>query len=224
MSPVRVYVTTVEEARPRLAAYHARLTDEERARHARMRPDPRGDEFLVGRALARHALALEAPGTPAIFSSDRLGRLRLPGTRQLNLSHAAGLVVCAVADGDVGADVEKVDAARVDEGVWKSYFAPIEVAALAALPPEARTERFFRYWTLKEAYIKARGQGMGIPLDQFWFALEAGAPLRIAFAPALDDRPGRWQFAQQFLSPDFLLAVALETSAPLALSIERCVP
>lgn len=221
MPRVHVHVTTVAEARAggALERYRAGLTDEERARHARMRPDPRGDEFLVGRALARHALGDQ------VFVAGSHGRLAVAGSAvQFNLSHAEGVVVCAVADSDVGVDVEKVDERRTEPGIWQNYFAPVEVAALAALPEAARCERFFRYWTLKEAYIKARGLGLSIPLQDFWFVLDEG-PARIRFAPALNDDPARWQFAQAFLmNDDFILAVAVAGSDPVALTVEHCAP
>jgi len=225
--PVHVFATTVEEARRAgaLPRYLAQLTEEERSRHARMRPDPRGDEFLVGRALARKALAELAPGVAAVFTAGSHGRLEVAEAGiSFNLSHADGLVVCAVADSVVGVDVEKVDPSRTEPAIWENYFAPPEVAALAALPEERRCERFFRYWTLKEAYIKARGLGLSIPLREFWFEVAASAPIRIAFAASLDDDPGRWQFAQQALGPDHLLAVAVATAEPVTLVIHRGLP
>jgi 4'-phosphopantetheinyl transferase len=227
---VHLHVATVAQARAAgtLPRYLAGLDQDERARHARMRPDPRGDEFLVGRALLRHALSRHTPGGPWRFAPDGYGCLALvgapPDAPRFNLSHAAGLVVCAVADVVVGVDVERVDERRTDPGIWQHYFAPAEVAALTALPEEARTERFFTYWTLKEAYIKARGLGVSIPLHHFWFPVEAGPPLRIAFAPELADDPARWRFAQQRLSNDFLLAVAASAPDEIALSIHHQLP
>ena len=225
MPTVHVFATTVEEARRAgaLPRYLAALTEEERGRHARMRPDPRGDEFLVGRALARKALARHVPA--AVFTAGAHGRLEAAANGvSFNLSHAEGLVVCAVADSVVGVDVEKVDESRTEPAIWENYFAPPEVAALAALPEAQRCERFFRYWTLKEAYIKARGLGLSLPVREFWFELPAGAPIRIAFAPSLADDPGRWQFAQQPLGPDHLLAVALMAEDPIALVVEHGLP
>lgn len=226
MPPVHVHLTTVAEARAAgvLEAYRARLTDEERARHARMRPDPRGDEFLVGRALLHHALERHAPGWPRRFIARPHGRLEVAGLPvSFNLAHAEGLVVVAVADSLVGVDVEKVDPGRTERAVWEDHFAPPEIAALAALPPAEQCERFFRYWTLKEAYLKARGMGLGaLPLREFWFQLEPS--IRIVFSPALPDAPGRWRFAQLRVGTDFLLAVALVAREPIALSVERGLP
>lgn len=224
MPPVHVHVTTVEEARQTgaLGRYLAQLTDEERARHARMRADPRGDEFLVGRALLRHALARH--GVAGAFIVGAHGRLEMAGAGvSFNLSHAGGLVVCAVADSLVGIDVEKMDEGRTEPAVWESHFAPPEVAALTALPEEQRCDRFFQYWTLKEAYIKARGLGLAIPLRDFWFLIE-GETIRIAFAPSLQDDPARWQFAQRRLGADHMLAVALVAEEPIALAVEEGLP
>jgi 4'-phosphopantetheinyl transferase len=225
LPPVHVYVTTVGAARAAgaLDRYRAGLTGEERVRHARMRPDPRGDEFLVGRALARQALARHTPGDQVLVVGSH-GRLSAPGAGvELNLSHAEGTVVCAVAAAEVGVDVEKVDERRTEPAIWQHYFAPAEVAALAALPEPERCERFFRYWTLKEAYIKARGLGLSLPLQQFWFHLGEGRP-RIEMSPELGDDPARWQFAQQSLLDDFLLAVAVVGPEPIDLSVEHCLP
>jgi 4'-phosphopantetheinyl transferase len=224
---VHLYATTVEEARRAgvLPRYLAQLTEEERVRHARMRPDPRGDEFLVGRALARKALARHAPGSERGFTAGSHGRLELADAGvSFNLSHAEGLVVCAIADSVVGVDVEKLDESRTEPAIWENYFAPPEVAALAALPEAQRCHRFFQYWTLKEAYIKARGLGLSLPLREFWFELVGGAPIRIAFAPSLADDPARWQFAQQPLGPAHLLAVALRAEEPIALVVEQGLP
>jgi 4'-phosphopantetheinyl transferase len=183
----------------------------------------------VGRALLRHALSQHAPGGRWRFAPDAYGCLALVGASigapRFNLSHAEGLVVCAVADMTVGVDVEKADERRTDPGIWRHYFAPAEVAALTALPPEARTERFFTYWTLKEAYIKARGLGVSIPLHDFWFHVEEhGAPVSIAFAPELADDPGRWRFAQRRLDGDYLLAVAATARDELVLSFHYQLP
>lgn len=231
MVPVHVHVTTVAEARAAgvLARYQAALTPEERTRHARMRADPRGDEFLVGRALIHRALARHAPGG-ATLATAAYGRLELSGAPgagiSFNLSHAAGMVVCAVATGvDVGADVEKVDPRRADDAIWEQFFAPPEIAALSALPAAERCERFFTYWTLKESYIKARGLGLQIPLHDFWFLIAPPRPIRIAFAPTLDDDPRRWQFLQHRLPGDHLLAVAATSGdEPIALTIEEGLP
>jgi len=239
-SEVRVYVTDVAEAcaRGELERHRASLAPEEHERLGRMQIEGARRDFVIGRALARHALSRHAAVAPADWRfvtgphgrPEPEARVAPAGARRLrfSLSHAGGLVACAVAEEiDVGLDVERVDEQGAGEALARRFFAPAEVRALGALPEAARARRFFQYWTLKEAYLKARGLGLSIALDGFWFVLEARAPIAIRFAAPLDDDPTRWQFDQRDLAPGHLLAVAAavgDGAAPLAVSVERCVP
>ncbi len=101
------------------------------------------------------------------------------------------------------------------------FFAPAEVAALRALPVERQRERFFELWTLKEAYIKARGMGLYLPLEQFAFELRPGEPPRISFDPRMEDRPASWQFFQLQPSERHKAALAVRRASGLPLTV-RC--
>ena len=84
---------------------------------------------------------------------------------------------------------------------------------------------FFDYWTLKEAYIKARGFGLALPLADFAFRLAPPASPVISFEPALPDDPATWQFAQDWPTPVHRLGLAVRRSGPdLAIRIRRVVP
>lgn len=179
------------------AAEHARLG---RIQHPRARA-----EFLAGRLVIRHALARLCGTTPAavdLHESER-GALSIPDSPwHFNLSHSDGLVVLAVALRPVGVDVEYL--ARVGRTVELAnrYFSSLEVAALQALPEASRRDRFFALWTLKEAYIKARGLGLAVPLASFSFDFEP-AP---ALTPAPDD-PHRYRLFLADLGTEHRLAV-----------------
>jgi len=121
---------------------------------------------------------------------------------------------------EVGVDVEDVDRPGETVEIADQFFSPTEVAALRAVPVAAQRYRFFQYWTLKESYIKARGMGLSIPLDQFSFQLEANQPIRITFDPRLNDDPGRWQFAQFRLTPRHLTAAAIPRGPDPDLTIQ----
>lgn len=94
--------------------------------------------------------------------------------------------------------------------VAEHFFAPPEVAELASLPPERRQDRFFEYWTFKEAYIKTRGMGLSLPLDKFSFSFPHERAVRITIDPVLDDPADRWSFWQYRPSAEHLLALCAE--------------
>jgi len=194
------------------------LTADERGRGRRfVRPRDR-DAFVLTRALVRTTLSRYGPTAPADWRfmtnahqcpsvvESQAGAPHL----HFNVSHTDGLVVVAVARGHrVGVDVEAVSR-PVLEDVPERHFAPSEVAALRARPAADQPRMFFDYWTLKEAYIKARGLGLAIPLDRFAFTLPADGCPTITFAPGFDDRAERWQFWQAWPTPRHRLALAVE--------------
>jgi 4'-phosphopantetheinyl transferase len=159
----------------------------------------------------RPELDLDAPARPPL---------------RFNVSHTQGLVACAVTLGrEVGVDVEHAGH-RLMLDVAERFFAPSEVADLRALPAETQGTAFFDYWTLKESYIKARGLGLSIPLEQFSFRLRGEHAPTISFAPELQDDPDTWLFVQDRPTPSHRLALAvrvLEAQRPRVL-FERVPP
>jgi 4'-phosphopantetheinyl transferase len=144
-------------------------------------------------------------GRPEVVRPAAWPRLRF------NLSHTRGLACCGVTwSRDLGVDVE--DAARREVGpeVAEHFFSRTEVADLRGQPLDQQQQQFFRYWTLKEAYIKARGMGLSLPLDCFSFLLaQERAATTIEFAPGIADSPACWQFWQQTVASRYLVAAAL---------------
>jgi len=226
---VHVYYAAAErllnpEGRTRLAAV---LDEQEQQRRERFVFAKDQDLFLVAHGVLRHILSEYLAGKPHQwrFDSNHYGRPEIanspPGPRlRFNLSHTAGMVVCAVAwERELGVDVEDAQRVVEVEALAPRFFSPQEAQELLALAPSRRQQRFFDYWTLKEAYIKARGMGLSLPLEQFTFHLAAERPIAISFAPPLDDDPARWQFAQHQLEPTFKIAVAAERYGGEQLSI-----
>lgn len=201
----------------RIAEGESLLSPDERERMARFAFARDRRRFLMARVLVRTMLSRYGGVAPADwrFAANVHGRPEIaerpagvPDLR-FNLSHTDGLVACAVTIGrEVGIDVEHTGR-RLTHDVPGRFFAPREVEALCALPAAERAETFFDYWTLKEAYIKARGLGLTLPLADFAFHLAPPAPPTISFSPALDDDPATWQFAQARPSPVHRLAVAV---------------
>ena len=168
-----------------LDAYLGLLSPDERTRHARFLNERARHEYLITRALCRTVLSRYAAVAPADwrFRANQWGRPEIDcpspdyADLRFNLSNTRGLVVCAVAQGgEIGVDVELIDRAGSLLEIADRFMAPVEARDIAALPPDAQALRFFTYWTLKEAYIKARGMGLSIPLDKFWFLLDTALP------------------------------------------------
>jgi 4'-phosphopantetheinyl transferase len=86
--------------------------------------------------------------------------------------------------------------------------------------------RFFQYWTLKESYIKARGLGLAIPLDQFSFHFRAERHVTLATSPSLQDPADRWRFWQLQVSAANMIAVCAQrlTDGPQQLILRQVVP
>lgn len=162
---------------------HARL---ERIQHPRALA-----EFVAGRRLIREVLGalLGLQAREVILVQSERGALSIAPTHssplRFNLSHTEGLVVLAVAETDVGVDVEWLDRPGRTVELADRYFAPAETAALRALPVDQQRDRFFDLWTLKESYIKARGLGLAIPLASFTFSgFGETSGLQLAVDPA----------------------------------------
>jgi 4'-phosphopantetheinyl transferase len=210
-----------------LGAYQQLLSPEERVQQQRFYFAAGRHEYLVTRALVRTVLSRYVEVNPSIwrFKKNAYGKPAIAYPREIppltfNLAHTSGLIVCLVALGrDIGVDVEDITRPGETVEIAEQFFSPTEVAALRALPPHAQRSRFFEYWTLKEAYIKARGLGLTLPLEQFSFHLEAGHPIRVAFAPCLLDDPRGWQFAQFQPTSRHQMATAIRHGTNAALTI-----
>jgi 4'-phosphopantetheinyl transferase len=192
------------------------LSEPERAKWKRFVARDAQLQYLVSRALARTALSKYAavPECAWEFETNRYGRPHVSKPQAarnilFNLSNTTGLVVCAVAiDCEIGIDVENIMRALDIDALAPAVFAPMELADVRRSPSGDRRERFFSYWTLKEAYIKGRGMGLSLPLDAFWFDLNGLSP-RLNVTSRCPDRPERWRFHRYAPTPEHRMAIAV---------------
>lgn len=207
-----------------LSACVALLSGAERGHHDQLRFAADRALYAAAHALVRRALSRYAAVAPAEwrFVVDEHGRPRVAAAAGLppiafNLSHTRGLCACVVGGAEaVGVDVEELRADADLGAVAARSFAPAERAALRALGDGAAAlERFYALWTLKEAYLKARGLGLALPLDAVAFAVD-DARVRVEFAPALADDAGRWWFALAAPSHRHRLALAVRKRRAVA--------
>ena len=169
-----------------IADLHATLSADEAARAARFRFDVDRNDYTVSRAALRTILgaylgktAQELSFTYSLFGKPALVKTDSPDVR-FNLSRSRGLALYAVTlRRTVGVDVEYVDVSVDDASIVERFFSPAEVAAWKALSANVRPEAFFNAWTRKEAFIKAIGEGLSMPLDSFDVTLVPGEPALI---------------------------------------------
>jgi 4'-phosphopantetheinyl transferase len=162
-----------------IAQLETTLSLEENVRADRFHFANDKNRFVVARGLLRELLGRYLHRAPASleFSYGQHGKPSLSGGNVssglcFNLSHSSGLVVYAIArERNLGIDVEHVRAEFAGEDIARRYFSVREVSDLRTLPPEAKVEGFFHCWTRKEAYLKATGMGLQIPLDSFSVSL-----------------------------------------------------
>jgi len=230
---VDLVVTDGAEALAKRAEYLPLMSRDEHERMARLVFERDRQRFLLTRALVRNMLSRYAPVKPADwqFIANAHGRPEIldapagvPDLR-FNISHTDGLIACAVTIGrEVGVDVEHVNR-RLTQDVATRFFAPAEVAHLQSLTEDEQDRVFFDYWTLKEAYIKARGFGLSLPLADFAFHLAPGTMPSITFEPSLPDDPASWQFLQDWPTPAHRLGLAVRrTGDDLPVRMRHVIP
>ena len=164
-----------------VARYSSFLSEDEMARAQRfVFPHDRA-HFIVGRGLLRELLGTYLRCLPEKLNF-RIGQFGKPSLIDhpevcFNLSHSYGLVIYAFTVGrELGIDAEKIRPEFATAEIAERYFSMAEQRELGALPTELRTEAFFLCWTRKEAYVKAHGGGLQIPLDSFDVSLTPGKP------------------------------------------------
>ncbi len=190
------------------------LSEDERARAARFHFERDRHRFIAGRAALRRILAAYLDRAPAalVFAVGRHGKPALENLGlEFNLSHSGGCGLVAVTRGRrVGVDVERIRTDFACEDIARRFFAPAEVKTLATSAPDEYATAFFRCWTRKEAYVKARGDGLSLALDRFEVQLEAAATR--AIASCLDDpsESSRWSLREIVPGPGYLGALVVE--------------
>jgi 4'-phosphopantetheinyl transferase len=202
---------------PTLNAVHAGLMSaEEDERRGKLHSEELRHQFLVTRALQRLVLSRYAPGVEPrdwTFITGERGKPALAARHAdqalyFNLAHTRGLVACAVSRlPDIGIDVENARTRTAPLHLAPRYFTVREATALEALPERERPARFYALWTLKEAWLKATGEGLAAGLGNVSFDLDDAHRVRgVEFA---SDDVSKWRFWQHRPSEEHALAVAL---------------
>ena len=211
------------------------LSSAEKQRAAQFVFEHHRRQYIFAHGLLRIALSNFMPNVEPsdwCFTADRYGRSFIsapiiPRRVYFSLSRTKGCVTCAVSGYEaIGVDVEEIRQRHSLFEIARGSFSPEEIEALRNLRPETLADRFFDYWTLKEAYLKARGTGLNSPLDRFSILISSNHKIRVKFAPGVADDSHRWHFSKISPSARHRLSVAdgsgLSEGLPIAIQRWPC--
>ena len=195
------------------------LSHDEQARADRFHFDVDRRHFVVARGCLRTILSRYLKIAPAEiqFSYESHGKPQIASAiiqdQQLkfNLAHSGGLAVYAFTlVGEIGVDLEHIRTEFTGDDIARRYFSATEVQCLDQLPPRARHQAFFNCWTRKEAFIKAKGVGLSLALDQFDVTLAPAEPAALLQTRWDQDEAARWSLQTIEVGPGYAGAVAVE--------------
>lgn len=137
-----------------------------------------------------------------------------------NLSHTRGLAICAICfSAEIGVDTEFTENLSNLGDLAKFVFLPQELHQIELAKPEDRNLTFFKLWTLKEAYVKARGMGFAIPMKNFWLDVTDTIAPQINFTLPDFDQSKRWSFQNLYLKTGHVIGIASTCSPELNLTL-----
>jgi 4'-phosphopantetheinyl transferase len=204
-----------------LKHYRSLLNAEERVRWQRFKFEKHQHQYLVTRALVRTTLSRYAPIMPKewAFSNNKYGKPEISPPQNLffNLSHTHSLIVCAIVrEKNIGVDVETIEHKTSLLEIAQRFFSTQEFTRLSAESGIQQKQRFFQYWTLKEAYIKAKGLGLSQPLNQFSFEINPQSQqLTLSFDPQLSENFRHWSCWLLQMETQHFLSLCLYNPQPI---------
>src|SRR5438477_5645126 len=191
------------------------LSSDEQERAERFRFEKDQVQYTAGRAFLRTILSryLQVPPQELRFRYNGYGKPYLAdefasSKLQFNLAHSRGLALYAVAlDIEVGVDIERIRPEFATTEIAQRFFAPEEVKVLLALDPAIQKFAFFDCWTRKEAFIKRRGMGRSVPLDEFVVAFGPGVTPELLSAGNDSQASREWTIRNLSPAQDYAGAV-----------------
>jgi 4'-phosphopantetheinyl transferase len=193
------------------------LSPDELARASRFHFSRDRQRFVAARAWLRTILAgyLRTDPNSLSFSYSKKEKPFLEPAHAdsgvtFNVSHSGGIALLAFTRRrDIGVDVEQIRAESDWEGIARRFFSAHEQSQLATLPTEEKVDAFFRCWTRKEAYIKATGDGLSLPLSQFDVSLAAGEKNALLAMRPDGSEADRWLLREVPAGPGYIAALCV---------------
>lgn len=203
---MEIYCLNAKDNADRIDKYSKYLSADELKRAKAFRFTKDRNLFAAGKIMTRLIVSKRLDIDPAVLDFgkteyDRPFAKGAPSGFDFNLSHSGHYAVLALGRGRVGIDIEIIKPVEAD--LAQSCFHDREIAQLP-VGQSSYLDEFFRFWTLKESFIKAVGQGLSYPLKDFYFLLEDGRA-RLNIVKGND--AGQWQFRTYSVDPAYKLAV-----------------
>jgi 4'-phosphopantetheinyl transferase len=215
---VHVWRASLDQPAWRVQNLRHSLTTDELSQARRFYFPTERRRFIIARWLLRTILSryLDLEPGQLRFSYNDYGKPSLarefdPGMLNFNLSYSDGLALYAIARGrEVGIDLERIRPVAEAEGIAERFFSPEENAQFRTLPAGLKQKAFFTCWTRKEAYIKARGKGMSLPMDQVEVSLAPDEPAILLSTGDTLQKVSHWSLRELMPGPSYAAALAVE--------------
>ncbi len=216
---VHVWRARLDQQTPsQIQSFLHNLAADEQARAEKFYFERDRERFIVARGVLRAILgsylnrapeclsfSYSSHGKPALAEESGRDAIRF------SVSHSRGVALYAVTSGrEVGIDLEHIRFDLAVAEIVERFFSQREVATLRTLPTEVQRQAFFNCWTRKEAYIKARGEGLSLPLDQFDVSLVPGEPAAILDTQRDPSEASRWSLQELTAAVGYVAALAVE--------------
>jgi 4'-phosphopantetheinyl transferase len=213
-----VWFIDLREAAPAATRMNDVLSVAERSRAEKFHFEKDRVKYIIAHCALRQILAgyLHTDPSGLEFLEGPHGKPKLVlrsfwPTLNFNLSHSHEAALVAVILGrNIGVDIEYIKPGFQWQEIAARFFAPGEIEILLALRPEQQQRAFFQCWTRKEAYIKGKGGGLSIPLQDFEVSLAPGERAALRSHKADPEEVKRWAFSEIDFRPDYAAAVAIE--------------
>jgi 4'-phosphopantetheinyl transferase len=220
---VHIWLIKLDTNTFRAMSWENVLSGDERERARRFRFCRDRTRFSTARGLLRLVLSayLHADPHTLCFCYSPEGKPSLDGLHassrvKFNVSHSEGVAVFAVTqDREIGVDVERV---RFDfdlDSITERFFSVAEQQTFMAIPASDKPKAFFNCWTRKEAFLKAKGGGLSLPLDQFDVSLLPGQPARLLATRPDTGEAHRWSLMAPDVGAEYAVAIVMQASQDL---------
>jgi 4'-phosphopantetheinyl transferase len=217
LDEIHVWRVSLDQTESCLQSLQQTLSTDERAKADRFVFPKDRSQFIVSRGALRAILSRYLNISSHIwrFDYNPYGKPSLivaqgGNTLRFNVSHSRGLALIAITKNrDIGVDIEGINPNFSCLEIAEKFFSPLENSVLRSLPEHLQPTAFFTCWTRKEAYIKAVGKGLSIPLNQFDVSLAPGEPAALLNVEGNPEEASKWSLIELFPSSDMVAAVAV---------------